>query len=72
MNTVIIKSDNPFSTMLLAEVAKKMKMKVLVMNEEEMEDAVFGKFIDEAINSKEEDISEEEGFKMLRKHGYKF
>ena len=72
MNTLIIKSENPFSAQLLAEVAKKMKMKAKVMSDEEMEDAVLGKLIDEAVNSDEQDISEEEGLKLLRQYGYKF
>lgn len=70
MKTIIIKSKKDSSSKLLIEIAKKMGMKARVLTDEEMEDIVLGKLIDEAAADTEE-VGEEEGLKILRSYGFK-
>ena len=71
MTTAILKSNNSASIKLLMDVAKRMGVKTYIPTDEEMEDLMLGKLIDEGLNDKEEDVSPEIARRKLKRHGIK-
>ena len=68
MKTAILSSENNTALKTLVRSAKKMGIKARIVSDEELEDFILGKLIDEADQEKGE-TKIDDPIKFLKKHG---